>query len=150
MSVGNAFAGQAGGLGGGVVSVSAGSGGFGGGSTSVSGQVGRGGFGGSVVTAVSAASSDEPSVEFDKDNRMVSIDVKGDFRGGSFTATMRKLAKLTKTSVVIDAGLYMDVTLVISDKPVEDAIEILCRSAKATYKLERGVYYISSTYVPGK
>ncbi|RYG39488.1 M56 family metallopeptidase [bacterium] len=106
------------------------------------GSFGGGGFGGSV-----SASEAVTTVELGATENLFNIDMKADvMRGGSFAATLRKLAKLTKSSIVIEAGVYIDSDLVLSDRSVEDVIEILCRSAKATYRVEKGVYYITSTY----
>ena len=69
----------------------------------------------------------------------VSIDAKD----AAFGTVLRALARKAKLSVVIARGSYADVSLVLSDRSVTDALAILCKAANAEWRSENGVYYVA-------
>ncbi|CAN5620214.1 hypothetical protein BH11ARM2_BH11ARM2_34970 [soil metagenome] len=112
-------------------------GGFGGGG-GLGGSQGGGGFGGYTGGAKDATPEEELKITLD--NGRVIMDLKD----ADFASAVRKLARQSYMSVVIEMGVYYDVTMIVSEKPGEEALKILCKAGKATYRFEDGVYYISS------
>lgn len=81
----------------------------------------------------------EGEISIETKDGLISLDVKD----ARLAATLRKLAKQSKLSVVITPGRYEDVTLVLSDVAPAKALQIITLAAGASYKLEGGVYYIT-------
>jgi beta-lactamase regulating signal transducer with metallopeptidase domain len=111
--------------------------------------LGGGGFGGSMSGGMLPASSNQffghghgPDtdiiVEYDRSANTVSVDLTD----ASLSEAIKGLARKTKSSIVIGAGKYGDVTMVLNGVPLESALRILCRAAGATYRYEENVYYV--------
>lgn len=66
-----------------------------------------------------------------------------DVTNARFSSIVRSLARKAKLSVVVVAGRYSDVTVVLNDTTPEKALEALCKAANATLRNEGGVYYLS-------
>lgn len=81
----------------------------------------------------------DATVEVDKATGLLSLDTKGDV----LASVLRALAKRTKSSIVIKEGKYAGVTLVLSGVSIEKAIDIVCRTADATWRKEGNVYYVT-------
>ncbi len=145
-----------GGMGGGVPAavdasrVVAGQGGFGGGSSAPAGMGGGfggggglGGYngGGGFGRPMPYREEDDITIEWSDSSREATMI---DTKNSSLPTVMRMLAKRAKASVVISGGDYNLVTLVLSDVPFEKALQIICRTADAKYRLEGGVYFIDA------
>ena len=66
-----------------------------------------------------------------------------DAQDATLLSVLRALANRMGLSFVIAKGSYADVSLVLSDLPLSDALEIVCRAADANLREERGVYQIT-------
>ena len=117
-----------------------GGGGLGGGATTNRGYMSAlGGFGGGGLGGggFGRSGADEVRVE-EGSNGTVTVDASS----APLAVVLRQLARTSKLSIVIEAGDYRDVTMVLTDQPTAEAITILCRAANATFRKEGSVYYI--------
>lgn len=78
------------------------------------------------------------TIDFDR-----SMDtVNADLDHAPLSTVLRSLARKMKSSIVIEAGNYGDVTMVLTDIPVQAALATICRAGKATFRREGNIWYV--------
>ena len=92
----------------------------------------------SPATVSHAFVEEEPTVVMSSDGR-VTLDAKLVM----FPEIARRLAKATGNSIVIEAGTYTYLNVVLSGQNFENTLRIICRAGGATWRMEEGIYYIS-------